>query len=83
MGHVNKVLRSVNLPGEAVCLDLFQRPDGTFGFDVFRRDPEDGRGWYVIGHFDHFEFDSYEVALEAACFHVRWLPDALDTAQPI
>ncbi len=78
MGHVNTVLRSVNLPGEAVCVDLFQRPDATFGFDMFRRDPEDGRGWYAIGHFGHLEFDSYDLALEAACVRVHWLRDELD-----
>ena len=24
------------------CVDLFSRPDDTFGFEEFRRDPEDG-----------------------------------------
>ena len=23
------------------CVDVFSRPDGTFGFEEFRRDPED------------------------------------------
>jgi len=45
MAHENKVIRSVNLDGETICVDIFQRPDGTYGFDEFRRDPEDGRGW--------------------------------------
>ena len=52
MPHPHTVLRSVNLPGEHVCVDLFRRPDGTFGFEEYRREPEDGRGWFVIGHAD-------------------------------
>jgi len=33
-------------PGWAIdrCVDVFARPDGTFGFEEFRRDPED-MGW--------------------------------------
>ncbi|HEY2564091.1 MAG TPA: hypothetical protein VGI44_10300, partial [Acidimicrobiales bacterium] len=26
------------------CVDIFSRPDGTFGFEEFRRDPEDMGG---------------------------------------
>ncbi|ATG43292.1 hypothetical protein PhaeoP18_01333 [Phaeobacter piscinae] len=44
MAHINKVIRSINLDGELICTDIFQRPDGSYGFDEFRRDPEDGRG---------------------------------------
>lgn len=77
MAHVNKVMRSVNLDGENICVDIFQRPDGSFGFDEFRRDPEDGRGWYSIGHFGGQAFDSYEAALSAAGKQVYWLRDAL------
>lgn len=76
MAHVNKVLRSVNLPGETICVDIFQRPDGSFGFDQFRRDPEDGRGWYSIGHFGNQRFDSEAAATRSACDQVHWL-DAL------
>jgi len=46
--HVNKVIRSVSLEGDAICVDVFQRPDGSSGFDEYRRDPEDGRGWYSM-----------------------------------
>jgi hypothetical protein len=27
------------------CVDLFRRPDGTFGFEEFRRDLEDASTW--------------------------------------
>ena len=41
MAHLNKVIRSINAPGDARCVDLFARPDGSFGFEEYRRDPED------------------------------------------
>lgn len=74
MAHENKVIRSVNLSGEMVCVDLFQRPDGSFGFDEFRRDPEDGaRGWYSIGYYGDQRFDTAGAAWDAALENVRWL----------
>jgi hypothetical protein len=30
------------------CVDLFERPDGTFGFEEFRRDVEDAGGWTPV-----------------------------------
>lgn len=77
MAHLNKVIRSINLPGETICVDLFERPDGSFGFDEFRRDPEDGRGWFSIGHHGAARFDSFDEALNAARAAVHWLDDAL------
>jgi len=76
MAHENKVIRSVNLDGETICVDIFQRPDGTYGFDEFRRDPEDGRGWYSIGHHGAAVFQTYEEAHTGAREKVHWLADA-------
>lgn len=76
MAHINKVVRSINLYGETICVDVFARPDGTFGFDEFRRDPEDGRGWYSIGHHGTATFESFDATLEAAKAAVSWLGDA-------
>lgn len=73
MAHTNKVIQSVNLDGELICADIFQRPDGSFGFDEFRRDPEDGRGWYSIGHYGGQVFDSAETAIAAAKEQIHWL----------
>ena len=73
MAHENKVIRSVNLDGDSVCVDVFQRPDGSFGFDEFRRDPEDMRGWYSIGHHGATRFDTFEAARTAALAAVSWL----------
>lgn len=78
MAHVNTVIRSVNLPGDAICVDVFRRPDGSFGFDEFRRDPEDRRGWFAIGHHGTARFGTADAALSAARASVAWLGDVLD-----
>ena len=73
MAHENKVVRSINLEGAQQCVDIFRRPDGRFGFELYRRDPEDGRGWYAIGHFGGRAFDSEAAALGDARLAVPWL----------
>mgnify|MGYP001804292748 CR=1 FL=1 len=73
MAKAYKVISSVNLPGDTVCVDVFEREDGTFGFEEYRRDPEDGQGWFVIGHHGHHSFNSFEAAEEAAKSTVAWI----------
>ena len=75
MAHTNKVLKSFNLPGDHICVDLFRRPDGTFGYEEFRREPEDGRGWFAIGFHDHRRFRTAEDALNDARKVIAWLGD--------
>jgi hypothetical protein len=77
MAHTNKVIRSINYDGETICVDVFQRPDGTYGFEEFRRDPEDGRGWFAIGYYGDATFDSAEAALSEAVRTVGWLDGVL------
>lgn len=76
MAHSNKVIRSINLFGETICADIFLRPDGTYGFDEFRRDPEDGRGWYSIGHYGAASFKTFDHSFAKAKAMVAWLEDA-------
>ena len=78
MGHENKVVRSINLPGDHICVDIFQRPDRSFGFDEYRREPEDGRGWFSIGHHSTERFSSADAALAEAKARISWLADALN-----
>lgn len=77
MPRETTVLRSINIPGEDRCCDLFRRSDGTFGFEEYRRDIEDGRGWFPIGFFGERVFDSEEAALRDARATVAWLNDAI------
>ena len=37
MAHANRVLRSIETDDGGRCVDLFARPDGTFGFEEYRR----------------------------------------------
>jgi hypothetical protein len=38
------------------CVDIFSRPDGTFGFEEFRRDPEDMGAWTPVSYFSGREY---------------------------
>lgn len=87
MAEGRLVLRSINRDDGLVCVDLFRR-DGegeaalgagepTYGFEEYRRDPEDGRGWYPIGHQSDRVFADENEALDAAVLSVPWLREAL------
>ena len=47
-GHVNRrgwiVLTSIESGDRNLCVDFFEDPDGGFGFEQSRSDPEDGGG---------------------------------------
>ena len=77
MAHTNKVLRSIETPDGNRCVDVFMRGDGSFGFEEYRREPEDTRGWYPIGSYTSQTFTSEAAALAAAQASVAWLRDAL------
>lgn len=68
----NKVLHSFEAPGSLVCVDIFQRPDGSWGMEEYRRDPEDGRGWYVTGFLGEVRYTDRESALSAAESLISW-----------
>jgi hypothetical protein len=78
MAHVNKVNRSIETPDGGRCVDLFRRPDGSFGFEEYRRDPEDGSGWYPVGHHAGAMFPTEAASLAEARRRVGWLPLVLD-----
>ncbi|MBS0247927.1 MAG: hypothetical protein JSR61_15035 [Proteobacteria bacterium] len=77
MAHVNKVLRSINDHGADRCVDIFRRPDGTVGFEEFRRDAEDMRGWFAIGGYSGRVFAAEPDALAAALGQIAWLESAI------
>lgn len=81
MAHENAVVRSINLEGALLCVDIFTRADGSFGFELFRRDPEDARGWYPIGVFGATAYRSEAEATEAACRKLPWLREKLATVK--
>ncbi|MBT6093477.1 MAG: hypothetical protein HOH04_01255 [Rhodospirillaceae bacterium] len=77
MAHENKVLRSIETPDGSLCVDIFQRPGGDFGYQSYRRDAETGHGWFPIGNFDRLKFDAEDAALTDACERIEWLTDQI------
>jgi hypothetical protein len=59
------------------CVDLFSRPDGTYGFEAFRRDVEDRGEWTPVSFYSGSIYLSGESALRAAIESVVWLEDAI------
>jgi hypothetical protein len=75
----NTVIMSINAPGDCRCVDVFKWPDDSFGFQEFRRDPEDNRGWFPVGVAPTQRFATVAIALLHAKERVRWLPDEATT----
>jgi hypothetical protein len=69
------VHRSIENAQHDRCVDLFQRPDGSHGFEAFRRDVEDGGAWTPTGYYSGAVFESPAAALAAARKAIAWLAD--------
>lgn len=74
------VLSSPSTPAVDRCVDIFMRPDGTFGFEEFRRDPEDMGSWTPIAYYSVRKFVAEGDAVAAARDTVPWLSDVLDSS---
>lgn len=72
------VLASHQTPEADRCVDVFSRPDGTFGFEEFRRDPEDMGTWTPISYYSRDEYPTADAAQIAAQQAVPWLSSILD-----
>ena len=72
------VLASPSTTAVDRSVDIFRRPDGTFGFEEFRRDPEDMGSWTPIAYYSVGEYLTEGEALAAARAAVPWLPAVLD-----
>ena len=67
------VTRSIEAPGGLVCVDIFRRADGSFGFETYRRDPEDGHGWRQAAFHGEARFGDEAAALAAARAAEPWI----------
>ena len=72
------VLASHQIPGTDRCVDVFSRPDGTFGSEEFRQDPEDMGAWTPISYFSGHEYATVDEAVIAATKALPWLSEFLD-----
>ena len=57
------------------CVDLFRRPDGSYGFEEFRRDVEDRGAWTPVAYYSGAVYATAASALAAARREVSWLAD--------
>ena len=73
-----KVLASPSTFAVDRSVDIFSRLDGTFGFEEFRRDPEDTGAWTPVAYYSAREFATEEEALAAARATVSWLAGVID-----
>jgi hypothetical protein len=67
------VLASIENDQHDRCVDLFRRPDGSFGFEEFRRDPEDAGAWTAVRFYAGRRFASRDEAMAAAKRAVAWI----------
>jgi len=69
-----KVIRSYNNQDESACVDIFLRSDGTWGFEQYRRDFEEGR-WFPISHFKSLIFQDETAARNKAETEIKWFQE--------
>jgi hypothetical protein len=68
------VVASIDNASHDRCVDVFRRPDGTYGYEEFRRDVEDAGAWTPVAYFSHASWPSQEAAMAEAARTVPWLP---------
>jgi hypothetical protein len=71
------VFVSVENPDHDRCVDIFSRPDGSYGFEEFRRDIEDSGQWTPVQYYSGVAYRSSDQALDTAERVVPWLSDVL------
>ena len=76
------VLESLETDDGLRCVDLFRRPDGTFGYEEFRRDPEDHGAWTPVRFASGLSYPSLQQARAAARSTVAWLAELAPSGGP-
>jgi|GEM_PF-461355 len=71
------VFVSIENPNHDRCVDIFSRPDGSYGFEEFRRDIEDAGRWTPVQYYSDVAYASSADALATAERCVPWLGDVL------
>lgn len=69
----NKVLEPLHNPSADRCVDIFVRDNGTFGYEEYRRDHEDGGGWFALQRYSGQVFCTQDQAIAKAKSTVQWL----------
>lgn len=71
------VLDSYHIDDGSLCVDVFVRPDGTFGFEQFRREVEDFNRWERVSYFGEREYGDLDGAIAAARRQLAWFDELL------
>lgn len=72
-GKDKVVMRSIEAPGNVLCVDLLRSEvGGGWSWAEYRRDPEDGRGWQPTGAGSE-GFADEQAALDSAQKALEWL----------
>jgi hypothetical protein len=72
------VAASHETPERDRCVDVFSRPDGTWGFEEFRKDPEDMGAWTPVSYFSGREYPTEAETVDAAKQAIPWLRAVLE-----
>lgn len=74
MANRVKVIRSVNNVDASLCVDVFVRGDGTWGFERYRRDFEEGR-WFPVSDYRVLVLVDEADAWKRARAEIAWLDE--------
>jgi hypothetical protein len=77
------VLASIETGDGHRCVDLFRRPDTTFGYEEFRRDPEDQGVWTPVRFASAFSYATLADARAAATKAVAWMREDDPAGKPV
>ena len=80
--HIDKtwlVFVSIENDEHDRCVDFFSRPDGTYGFEEFRRDVEDGGAWTPVQYYSGLVYSLATEAYFQAERTVPWLAAVLQS----
>ena len=66
------VINSINNDDNNLCIDFFIRNNNTFGYQEYRKDPENTSEWYRIGNYDYKVFSNKDDAYNDAKKTIVW-----------
>jgi len=72
------VIESIEDETASHCVDIFRRTDGSFGFEHFRRDPEDQGRWTPLAYYSNARFEDEASARTSALQSVSWLGERME-----
>ena len=66
------VINSINNDDNNLCIDFFIRNNNTFGYQEYRKDPENISEWYRTGNYDYKVFLNKDDAYHDAKKTIVW-----------